>query len=107
IRGAGIEFHPVIADDRCEEEGGAAAGEWFAGQQVVAVVGFLCAEALEAAAAALTDAGIPILSPGVRAPRGAAGRIPGAPLVFRLAPRAADEEEAIATLLTRHWAAAD
>src|SRR5690606_21540418 len=67
IAAASIEFRPVIADDRCSAEGGAAAGELLAGQGVVAVIGFLCGEAMEAAMPPLADASIPVLTPGVRA----------------------------------------
>ena len=55
-----------VADDACTAEGGAAAASDFVAAKVSIVVGFLCTEAIEAALPILKDAGIPVITVGVR-----------------------------------------
>ena len=100
-RQAGVEL--VAADDSCTGEGGAAAGRDLAEAGAAIVVGFLCFEAVEAALPALAEAGIAVITPGVRA-NGLTDRRgrTGWP-VWRLAPRADAEARAIADILPRRW----
>jgi branched-chain amino acid transport system substrate-binding protein len=60
----GAEIKTV--DDACTADGGAAAARDFAAAKVSVVVGFLCTEAIEAALPILKDAGIPVITVGVR-----------------------------------------
>ncbi len=93
----------TIADDRCEAEGGSAAARQFVEANVAAVVGFLCTEAIEAALPILAEAGIPTITPGVRTDSLTDRRDRTGWLVWRLAPRADAEGEAVASLLVRAW----
>ncbi|MDN2567867.1 branched-chain amino acid ABC transporter substrate-binding protein [Aquibium sp. A9E412] len=92
-----------IADSRCDAEGGAAAARHFVQRAVPVAVGFLCTEAIEAALPILTEAGIPVVTPGVRTNALTDGRARTGWQVFRLAPRADDEEKAVARILTERW----
>jgi len=92
-----------VADDACTAEGGAAAARQFAGDKVAVVVGFLCTEAIEAALPILKDAGIPVITVGVRTESLTDRRQKTGWPVFRLAPRGDDERNAAAAILTRLW----
>ncbi|MDQ6437226.1 ABC transporter substrate-binding protein [Mesorhizobium sp. LHD-90] len=92
-----------IADDHCTAEGGAAAARRFVEKQVRIVVGFLCTESIEAALPILKDAGIPVITPGVRTNSLTDRREKTGWLVYRLAPRADAEEQAISSLLVTLW----
>ena len=103
---AGMERHEIsleIADDRCSAEGGAAAARRFAEERVSVVVGFLCTESIEAALPILKDAGIPVITPGVRTDSLTDGREKTGWPVYRLAPRADEEQKAVAEIITDHW----
>ncbi len=91
------------ADDACTAEGGAAAARQFVAAKVEIVVGFLCTETIEAALAILKDAGIPVVTPGVRTDSLTDRRKKTGWPVYRLAPRADAERGAVGTLLTRLW----
>ena len=93
----------TIADDRCEAAGGAEAARRFVESEVLAVVGFLCTEAIEAALPILSKAGIPTITPGVRTDSLTDRRDRTGWLVWRLAPRADSETQAVSTLLVRAW----
>ena len=101
-QGAGIEI--VEADTKCSTEGGRQAAETFVAMNARAVVGFLCAEAIEAALPVLTEAGIPVIDVGVRANRLTDRRERTGHLVWRIAPRSDAEAAAIARTLTDRWA---
>lgn len=98
---AGAEL--VAADDRCSAEGGAAAARQFAALNVDIVVGFLCTEAIEAALPVLAEAGIPVVTPGVRADWLTDRRDRTGWPVWRMAPRADAEATAVSELLVRRW----
>jgi branched-chain amino acid transport system substrate-binding protein len=93
----------TVRDDRCSAEGGVEAARAFVAAHVAAVVGFLCTEAIEAALPLLKEAAIPVVTPGVRTDRLTDARPQTGWLVYRLAPRADAEGEAVATLLSRAW----
>ncbi|WP_442577611.1 branched-chain amino acid ABC transporter substrate-binding protein [Mesorhizobium sp. ASY16-5R] len=92
-----------VADDACTAEGGAAAARRFVDAEVKIVVGFLCTESVEAALPILKDAGIPTITPGVRTDSLTDRREKTGWLIYRLAPRADAEENAIGTLLVTQW----
>ena len=91
------------ADDACTSEGGKAAARKFAGEKVGVVVGFLCMEAIEAALPILTEAGIPVITVGVRAESLTQHRQKAGWPVFRLGPRGDDERNAAAAILPKMW----
>ena len=93
----------VVADDGCSAEGGAEAARTFVSRKAGIVVGFLCTEAIEAALPILSRAGIPVVTPGVRADALTDRRERTGWPVFRTAPRDDDEEEAIAAYLLPRW----
>lgn len=100
---AGDDVFIDVADDRCSAQGGAAVARGFAQDEADAVVGFLCTEALEAALPILRDAGIPVITPGVRTASVTDTRDKTGWLVYRTAPRADAEEKAVATILVERW----
>ncbi|TIX22443.1 ABC transporter substrate-binding protein, partial [Mesorhizobium sp.] len=97
----GIELKTV--DDACTADGGAAAAREFAAAKVNIVVGFLCTEAIEAAMPILKDAGIPVITVGVRTESLTDRRAKTGWPVYRLGPRGDDERNAVASALTRLW----
>lgn len=97
----GAEIKTV--DDACTAAGGAAAARDFAAAKVSVVVGFLCTEAIEAALPILKDAGIPVITVGVRTESLTDRRAKTGWPVYRLGPRGDDERNAIATILTKLW----
>lgn len=98
---AGVEL--LAQDDQCSAEGGKAAAEAFVESGALVVVGFLCTEAIEAALPILARAGIPTITPGVRADRLTDRRDKTGFLLWRLAPRADDEVRAVTAILSRLW----
>ncbi len=100
---AGSDLRLEVVDDGCSAEGGAKAAERFVAAKVGAVVGFLCTAALEAAMPALKKAGIPVIAIGVRTDSVTDRRERTGWPVFRLGPRADDEQEAAAALIPRLW----
>ncbi|MCO5147210.1 MAG: branched-chain amino acid ABC transporter substrate-binding protein [Aquamicrobium sp.] len=93
----------VVADDQCTAEGGEAAAQELAEAGVAVVVGFLCLEAIEAALPVFRQAGIAVVTPGVRANGLTDRRVRTGWLVWRLAPRADAEAAAIGAILPRQW----
>lgn len=93
----------VVADDQCTPEGGARAARELLAGEVEIVVGFLCTEAIEAALPLFAEAGIAVVTPGVRANGLTDGRVRSGWPVWRSAPRADAEAEAIARILPRAW----
>src|SRR5690606_11383306 len=98
---AGAEL--IVADTSCSAEGGARAAREFVAGDVQVVVGFLCAEAIEAALPILTEAGIPTITSGVRTDRLTDRRDRTGWLVWRVAPRADAEAAAVADILVERW----
>ncbi|WP_296745795.1 branched-chain amino acid ABC transporter substrate-binding protein [Mesorhizobium sp.] len=90
-------------DDACTADGGAAAAREFAADKVNVVVGFLCTDAIEAALPILKDAGIPVITVGVRTESLTDRRAKTGWPVYRLGPRGDDERNAIASRLTQLW----
>lgn len=92
-----------FADDSCSAEGGKAAAGAMVAAGVRIVVGFLCTEAIEAALPILKDADIPVVTPGVRTNSLTDGREKTEWPVYRMAPRADDERDAVSAILVARW----
>jgi len=101
---AGATVTLETADSRCTADGGRSAARQFVEAKVDAVVGFLCMEAIEAALPILKQAHIPVVTPGVRADSLTDKRYKTGWPVYRLAPRADEESNAIDAILTKRWA---
>lgn len=93
----------IVTDGSCTAEGGETAATALVQADVTIVVGFLCNEAIEAALPILKDAGIAVITPGVRANALTDQRAHSLWPVWRTAPRADAEAEAIAKILTQRW----
>ncbi len=93
----------IVVDDACSAEGGARAATDLAAEGVAVIVGFVCGEAIEAAMPLLAEAGIPVITPAVRTDSLTDARSKTRWPVFRMAPRADAEKEAIADLLLPRW----
>ena len=93
----------ITADDRCEANGGASAARRLLDEGVTIVVGGLCSEAMEAALPVLTEAGVPMISAGVRADRFTDKRSKEGWLFWRVAPRDDAERTAVSQLLVPLW----
>ncbi|WP_245419639.1 ABC transporter substrate-binding protein [Phyllobacterium salinisoli] len=99
----GTTATPIVVDDKCSAEGGAAAAETFIKAGVRIVTGFFCTEALEAALPLLAEKNIPVLTPSIRE-RGLTERRAKEPLpVFRLALPSDREAAAAGEILANHW----
>ena len=92
-----------VLDDQCSAERGRTAADEAISRKAGMIIGFLCAEALEAALPALKDAGIPVITIGVRLDSLTDTRAKTGWPVFRLGPRADAEAEAVGRLLPRLW----
>lgn len=92
-----------FADDSCSAEGGKQAAEAMVAGGVRIVVGFICTEAIEAALPILKQAGIPVVTPGVRTNSLTDQRQKTGWPVYRLAPRADGEREAVSDILVDAW----
>lgn len=98
---AGAEL--MVVDSECSAAGGAKAAHAFVARETDAVVGFLCMEAIEAALPILSQANIPVITSGVRTNSLTDRREREGWLVWRLAPRADDEQAAVSEILPRRW----
>lgn len=93
----------VVADTACSAEGGKSAADSLIAGRVKIVVGFVCTEALETALPLLSAAGIPVITPAVRATQFADKRHKRGYLFYRLAPRADSDATAAAAILKARW----
>jgi branched-chain amino acid transport system substrate-binding protein len=101
IAGTGAEL--VIVHDGCTPESGEAAAAQFVERRVAIAVGFVCTETVEAALPALSEAGIPVISPFIRTVSLTDRRERTGWQFFRLAPRGDAEHEAVARILMQRW----
>jgi len=92
-----------VVDDQCNAEGGARAAKQLAEAKVAIVVGFLCTDSIEAAMPILKDAGIPVITVGVRTNSLTDRKFKSGWPVFRLAPRADAEGAAVSSILIERW----
>lgn len=93
----------IVEDDECSAEGGAKAATALVQKNITIVTGFLCSDAIEAALPILKDAGILVITPGVRANGLTDQRSRTLWPVWRTGPRADAEAEAVAKILPRRW----
>jgi branched-chain amino acid transport system substrate-binding protein len=93
----------IEADAQCTPDSGRQMAERFVAEKAQVAVGFLCSETLEGALPVLRSAGIPAIDVGVRADRFTAQRRKTGDLVWRLAPRAGAEADAVANLVATRW----
>lgn len=93
----------AMVDDQCTAAGGAKAAEEFVNRKVALAIGFLCGEALDAALPVLKQAGIPVITIGVRANSLTDNREKTGWPVYRFAPRADGEASAISRIVPALW----
>lgn len=93
-----------IVDDNCSKEGGARTAQELLARNVSLVIGFICSDPLEAALPLLSEAGIPVITAGVRSSWLTDQRARNGWLAYRLAPRADQERQAVMEILPRRWA---
>lgn len=101
LASSGVEL--VIVDDACSAASGEAAALRFIEREAAVAVGFACTESVEAALPALTQAGIPVISPVIRTVSLTDRRERTGFPFFRLAPRGDAEHAAIARILIPRW----
>lgn len=90
-------------DDACTEQGAAAAARRFVAEEVALVIGYICTEAIESALPILAEAGIPVVTPGVRTNSLTDRRERTGWPVFRMTVRADSEQQAVSSTLTERW----
>lgn len=95
----------VVADDRCDAEGGKAAAETFLKEKVTIATGFLCSEALEAALPILQERDIPVITSGISDPTLTEKRASIPFAVFRLTTGLDKETRATGSFLGSLWRA--
>lgn len=93
----------ALVDDQCSAAGGEKAAQEFIARKVTMAVGFLCSETLEAALPALKQAGIPVITVGVRTNSLTDQRQKTGWPIYRLAPRADAEATAVARIIPGLW----
>ena len=93
----------IVADDRCDAEGGKAAAEAFVKDNVQIATGFLCSEALEAALPVLNQQNIPVITSGVSEPTLTEKRTATPLQVFRLTTGIEKETRATGSFLGSLW----
>lgn len=93
----------VIVDDDCSAASGEAAALRFIEREAAVAVGFVCTESVEAALPALSEAGIPVISPIIRTVSLTDRRERTGWPFFRLAPRGDAEHAAVARILIPRW----
>lgn len=98
---AGISF--VEIDESCEEGSGGAIGESLAAAQATAAVGFLCTETIAEALPALGNAGIATITLSSRSDILMEDALRKGWPLFRLAPSADSELEALRSVILRDW----
>ncbi|MEX0347303.1 MAG: branched-chain amino acid ABC transporter substrate-binding protein [Rhizobiaceae bacterium] len=94
----------ILSDDACSAEGGEKTARQLASAGVSLVIGYLCTASVEHALPILSEAGIPVITPGVRTDSITDRRSRTGWLVYRLAPRADAERKAIADIFIEQWA---
>jgi len=92
-----------VVDDGCSAAGGTAAANKLVADKVDVAIGFLCTESIEAALPILKDAGIPVVTVGVRTNSLTDKKLKTGWPVFRLAPRADAEGLAVSKILVDLW----
>ncbi len=102
VRGAQTEIRSY--DTACEADAGEAAARRMVDEAMRVVVGFLCTPALEAALPVLAGAGVPAIAIGARTDRLLQRREQAGWPLFRIAPGASAEADAVAAFVRERWA---
>jgi branched-chain amino acid transport system substrate-binding protein len=92
-----------VVDDACTADGGRAAAAKLTEAKVAFIIGFLCGESIEAALPVLRDAGIFVITPGVRLNSLTDSRAKTRFPVFRLGPRDDAETAAAGAIIPKLW----
>lgn len=95
----------VAVDDGCQAADGARIATTLIAANARMALGFLCSESLEAALPALKEAGIPVLTLGVRSGIMMEDALKNAWPLYRLSPSQAAELDALATEIGTTWSA--
>lgn len=98
-----VDAELVEVTEDCTTESGEEAARRLLAEGVRIVVGFLCTEAVEGALPALSEAGVPVISPAVRTDSLTDRRERTGWLFYRLGPRADAEQAAVAEIVPRIW----
>lgn len=93
----------IFFDDACEADGGARTAEEMVDANVRIAIGYPCIEAFDAAMPILAEQGIPLILLGVQSEAITVDRHKGNWPVLRLAPKSADEADAIADYMKQAW----
>jgi len=104
IATGGLVTDIVQEPDNCDARGGADAASAFVEAGVDAVIGFLCMESLMTALPVLSASDIPAITLGVRSGIVAEDAAQNGWLFYRMAPRADDEAQKVAEVITALWA---
>ncbi|QND53330.1 ABC transporter substrate-binding protein [Phyllobacterium sp. 628] len=99
----GQDIGIVTADDKCDGAGGAAAAKEMVLANATIVIGFLCTESLEAALPILSQKGIAVITPGVRAQTLTEMRTDTPYPVFRIAPSERNAARETGDILANLW----
>ncbi len=98
-----VDAELVEVTEACTAESGEEAARRLLAEDVRIVVGFLCTEAAEGALPALSEAGVPVISPALRTDSLTDRRERTGWLFYRLGPRAGAEQAAVAEIVPRIW----
>jgi branched-chain amino acid transport system substrate-binding protein len=93
----------IVADDRCEADGGKEAADILAAAKVRAVIGYLCTPALQNALPVFRAGKIPVMTLGVRPVKVLEDAQKNGDALFRLGPDSGEEADALADLLLPLW----
>jgi branched-chain amino acid transport system substrate-binding protein len=101
--GGEAKIELVIADDRCDADGGKQAADILVAAKVSAVIGYLCTPALQSALPAFRAGKTPVITLGVRPVKILEDARKNGDALFRLGPDSGEEETALADLLLPLW----
>ena len=93
----------VIADDRCDADGGKSAAAQLSAAKVSAVIGYLCTPSLLIGLPSFRKDKVPVVTLGVRPVKVLEDAKKNGDALFRLGPDSGAEEEALAELLLPLW----
>lgn len=101
---AGDKAELVTLTESCEDGSGPALAEAIKTSGAKAAIGFLCTESLDGSLAPLSQAKIPVITIGIRAPIPMEDALKHGWPLFRLGPGPQAERERITETIRRYWA---
>ncbi|MCV3764235.1 ABC transporter substrate-binding protein [Rhizobium sp. TRM95796] len=101
---AGDRAELVMLSESCEDGSGPKLADMIKAAGVQAAVGFLCTDSLDGSLAPLSEAKIPVITIGIRAPIPMEDALRHGWPLFRLAPGPQAERERITETIRRYWA---